>query len=225
MIHTGRYVEGCISLNSKRNPEATRHSILEASFWEIFRNGFRSASLDSILAETGVTKGALYHHFPSKAELGYAVVEEYIAGWISRECGALADPSLDPIDTLMAIAQRKRARLADKPELVGMGCPLNNLVQEMSPQDEGFRQRLAQILEDWTLAITEALRRGQKHGQVRADIDADEAARFLVAASQGMAGIVKSQGRAEAMDPILGGLRIYLEGLRPASQPISGDHE
>lgn len=204
---------------TKRNPEATRERILEASFWEIFRRGFHGASLDSILAETGVTKGALYHHFPNKTELGYAVVDEYIARWIEDDLRGLTDPTTDPIDAILAIADRKRCMMDERPDLVGLGCPLNNLVQELSPQDEGFRQRLSGILEHWTVAIAGALRRGQDAGTVRSDIDADHAARFLVAASQGMAGIVKSAGRAEAMDPILGGLRAYLESLRTQTSP------
>ena len=61
---------------TRRNPKATRELLLEAAFWEIFRSGFQAASLDAILKETGVTKGALYPHFPSKAALGHAVIDE-----------------------------------------------------------------------------------------------------------------------------------------------------
>jgi AcrR family transcriptional regulator len=44
-----------------------------------YRNRYRQgASLDTILAATGVTKGALYCHFSSKEALGYAIVEEVI---------------------------------------------------------------------------------------------------------------------------------------------------
>ncbi|MCZ6508759.1 MAG: TetR/AcrR family transcriptional regulator, partial [Acidobacteria bacterium] len=61
-----------------RDPKATRDAILQAATREIHTNGFRSAGLDSILAEAGVTKGALYHHFGSKHELGLAVLEESV---------------------------------------------------------------------------------------------------------------------------------------------------
>jgi len=52
----------------------TRRKILESAFHEIHRNGFQAASLNPILERTGVTKGALYHHFPNKQTLGYAVL-------------------------------------------------------------------------------------------------------------------------------------------------------
>ena len=60
----------------KRNPDVTREKLLQAAFQEIYRSGFQAASLDNIIASAGVTKGALYHHFPSKKALGYAVVDE-----------------------------------------------------------------------------------------------------------------------------------------------------
>ena len=62
----------------KRNPEQTRQRILEAAFEEVYRNGFRSASLQRILADTGLTKGALYHHFPNKDALGHAIIDEVL---------------------------------------------------------------------------------------------------------------------------------------------------
>src|SRR5215467_4531506 len=61
-----------------RDPERTREVLLRAGFREVHRLGFRSAGLDTILAVTGVTKGALHHHFGSKKALGYAI-EEVIA--------------------------------------------------------------------------------------------------------------------------------------------------
>src|SRR6202049_1414136 len=62
-----------------RDSERTRERLLQAASREIYRSGFQSASLDTILASAGVTKGALYYHFGSKEALGYAVIEEIIA--------------------------------------------------------------------------------------------------------------------------------------------------
>ena len=62
-----------------RDPERTRERLLQAASREIYRSGFQSASLDTILASAGVTKGALYYHFKNKEALGYAVVEEVIS--------------------------------------------------------------------------------------------------------------------------------------------------
>jgi hypothetical protein len=62
-----------------RDPERTRERLLQAGFREVYRSGFQSASIDTILAATNVTKGALYHHFDSKEDLGHAIIEEIVA--------------------------------------------------------------------------------------------------------------------------------------------------
>jgi TetR/AcrR family transcriptional regulator, transcriptional repressor for nem operon len=161
---------------------------LKAAFQEMHRSGFRSADLSAILAGAGVTKGALYHHFDNKEALGYAVVDEVIAS-ISREKWAWPlQNATNPIDTLVSIVQSTSSRLED----LECGCPLNNLSQEMSPLDEGFRRRTAKIFNDWHGSIAVALRRGQKLGLVRSDIDADETATFLIAAYEGFISLAKN---------------------------------
>ncbi|HEX9644075.1 MAG TPA: TetR family transcriptional regulator [Acidimicrobiia bacterium] len=62
-----------------RSGEATRQRILDAAEQLVYGHGFAAASLDKVVALAGVTKGALFYHFDSKAELGHAVVERFAA--------------------------------------------------------------------------------------------------------------------------------------------------
>src|SRR5580700_7392317 len=62
-----------------RDLAETRQAILNAAFAEIHARGFHASSIDAILAQTELTKGALFHQFASKLELGHAVVDEIIA--------------------------------------------------------------------------------------------------------------------------------------------------
>ena len=119
---------------------STRRLLIEAAYRAIHRDGFQATGLTAILAETGLTKGALYHHFSSKMELGYAVVEgplrDYVNDW-------WLDPLEGKDDPLQALASVIGSRLKkDVPEMLVSGCPLNNLAQEMAPVDEGFRIRI-----------------------------------------------------------------------------------
>ena len=71
---------------------------------EMYRSGFRSASLDAILSDTGVTKGALYHHFPNKTALGYAVVDEIVGHWIVKKWIEGLGQADDPITAVISHA-------------------------------------------------------------------------------------------------------------------------
>ncbi|MGA8556785.1 MAG: TetR family transcriptional regulator [Candidatus Acidiferrales bacterium] len=126
-----------------RDPERTRERLLQAASREIYRAGFQSASLDTILAAAGVTKGALYHHFKNKEALGYAVVEEVISPDVRGAWVRPLQSVRDPVQALIGIVQG----ISVRPEDVCGGCQLNNLAQEMSPLDAGFRKRLEIIFD------------------------------------------------------------------------------
>jgi AcrR family transcriptional regulator len=82
-----------------RDSERTRERLLQAASREIYRSGFQSASLDTILAVAGVTKGALYYHFDNKEALGHAVVEEIIAPDVHGKWVRPLQTGKNPIDT------------------------------------------------------------------------------------------------------------------------------
>jgi TetR/AcrR family transcriptional repressor of nem operon len=173
-----------------RNPERTRHRLLQAAFHEVYRYGFQSAGIDTILAATNVTKGALYYHFESKEALGYAIIEEVVAE-ITRARWVLPlqrSGDKNPIDALIGIVQA----LPAGPREVKSGCPLVNLAQEMSQLDEQFRKRLRSIFQAWQEEIAMALRRGQSQGTVRRDLVPEESSSFLVAMVEGYEVLAKN---------------------------------
>src|SRR5258707_15252984 len=89
-----------------RDPERTRERLLQAASREIYRSGFQSAGLDTILASAGVTKGALYYHFKSKEALGYAVLEEGIAPDVHGKWGRPLQSDKAPTGAFISAATR-----------------------------------------------------------------------------------------------------------------------
>ena len=192
-----------------RDPERTRRRLLDAGFREVYERGYQSADLDAVLDRAGVTKGALYYHFENKEALGHAVIEEVIAG-MTREKWLLPLQSGNPIDALIHIVRSTGTEAAD----MRGGCPFNNLAQEMSSLDEGFRKRLAKVLNEWHKSMTNAFRRGQAEGTVSKDIEPDEEATFVIAMYEGYISLAKN-----SLDPRLlksGKKRMigHLESLR-----------
>ena len=197
---------------TKRQPDLTRRAVLDCAFEEIHRSGFRAASLEAILERSGVTKGALYHHFGSKTELGYAVIEEAVRPWVEESWRPVLEAD-DVIAAAITLARElPRRRL---PRLLTMGCPFNNLINEMAAVDAGFRTRLQAILDDWRDGIVDGLRRGQASGHVRRDLNPQAAAAFIISAVEGSVGLAKARHSREFLDSALEGLVGYLESLRP----------
>ena len=197
-------------MTTPRNPQRTRERLLQAAFQEVYRSGFRGTDVETILNTAGVTKGALYHHFDSKEALGYALVDEVILGLIRDKWFQPLQNSENPIDALIGVVRSTSL----KSEHVRCGCPLNNLAQEMSPLDEGFRKRLAKIFSEWHDGIAAALRKGQKRGVVRSDVDPDETATFLIAANEGCWSLAKNSQDVRVLESGIRSMIRYLKSLR-----------
>jgi TetR/AcrR family transcriptional regulator, transcriptional repressor for nem operon len=111
--------------------------LLRETFQEMHAQ-IRSTDLDVILATAGLTKSVLYQRFNNKEALGHAVVDEIVAS-LKREMGGRLQNAKHPIDSLIRMVQSTSL----KPEDLRRGCRLNNLFEEMSPLDAGFRKRTA----------------------------------------------------------------------------------
>ena len=202
-----------------RAPDATRGKILAAAFAEIYQRGFQAASLDTIVSQAGVTKGALYHHFPDKAALGYAVVDEIIREPVlTAYLSPLEAPGTDPLTALIQVVRRRADDFVSGG--IELGCPLNNLAQEMSPIDEEFRRRVAAALDAWTEGFARVLKRGQAEGHVRPEVDARRVAAFMVAAIEGAFGTAKNARSQPLLRSNLDLLGEFLESLRLPGSPV-----
>jgi TetR/AcrR family transcriptional regulator, transcriptional repressor for nem operon len=195
-----------------RNLEITRKVILDASFWEIYTRGFQGVSVDDIVKKTNLTKGAFYHHFPTKLELGYALVEEVIRPMIlSRWIEPLSEFS-NPLEGVLSLLQ---LHIGDQlPEALNYGCPLNNLVQEMASIDHDFKVKLETSLELWIQQLAVHLESAQANGNVTREVSAIEIAEFIVMCHEGFFGLIKGNGRGDIFKSLLKSLKIYFRSIQ-----------
>ena len=194
-----------------RDPEKTRAVILESAFDEIYHRGFQGARIDEIVAKTSMTKGAFFSHFQTKNELGYALVDEVLREktldrWI-RPLAAYSNP-------VQGIISRFRKIIETMPEdHVALGCPLNNLVQEMSAIDPVFRDKLNAVLKLWIDETERYLKKAQDEGYLRKEVSPREVAEFVVMVEEGSLAMVKNLRDKKVYWSLYESLRQYLESV------------
>jgi TetR/AcrR family transcriptional repressor of nem operon len=197
-----------------RDALRTRRRLLEVGHEEIYLHGFKGASLETILDRAGVSKGAFFHHFANKAQFGYTVVDEVIAEMIAAQWVRPLERAPDPLETIATEFERGAAVLRSQRPI--LGCPLNNLAQEMSPLDEGFRLHTAAVFEMWRASYRETLGRAQSSRLVTPEVEADDAAHALVAQIEGTLSLARNSQDPGTLDTGARSLRRYLDSLRPS---------
>jgi len=198
-----------------KSPEQTRQRILDSAFTEFYQHGFQGSSLNRIIATAETTKGGLFHHFDGKQALGYAVIDEVILNLTRNKWILPISRSTNPIKEIKQILQNGLTEMQGEGNLaLCQGCPLNNLAQEMSSLDEGFRQRIEDIYYLWRNAIARSFQRAIDAGTVRADANPESIGAFIVATLTGMIGTAKNTQNIEILKLAAEQLWHYLDTLR-----------
>lgn len=191
--------------------KGTRSKIIACAAEEILITGFQSASVGKIIKKANVSKGCFYHHFPTKQQLGYAVLDELFTHVRTEIWEPIFnhDNTLQEIITLYSQAKHKLDC-----KHIKHGCPINNLSQEMSPIDEGFRERIEYIYSSWNQRLTSELKKCQKLGYMKKSVKPSEIASLIIAATQGATGIAKNSQNPKSFVEYTLGLCNYLRSLQ-----------
>ena len=81
--------------------QATRAQLVEVATRLFAARGYDGTSIEAVLADAGVSRGSLYHHFPGKDALFWAVLEE-IAARVGRQMADAERDAPDPVAALRA---------------------------------------------------------------------------------------------------------------------------
>jgi AcrR family transcriptional regulator len=195
-----------------KKAEATRHTILQKAFELIYVKGYKTTSIDDILATTDVTKGAFYYHFKSKDEMGLAIIEEILKPTLTSSLIEPLQKEQDPLDAVYGMMYHL---LMENSFLkVELGCPASNLTQEMTPWNGAFSKALDELTLEWENLLTHTFEKGKKAGLVRKDVKVKQVVLFLMSGYWGIRNFGKLANSREVYKPYLKELRSYLNSLR-----------
>ncbi len=159
--------------------EETRTHILEAALRRFANHGYSAASVDEICAEAGVSKGAFYHHFPSKQALFLELLNEWL-DTIDAKFQAARKNSVP--ETLLAFTEMLPGIFA----AADGRLPMFLEFWLQASRDETVWQATIAPYQRYQQYFTALVEQGQAEGSFRAEIDASAAAKAIVGLAVGL---------------------------------------
>ncbi len=195
-----------------RSGAATREKLLDAAQALIFDHGFSATSVDRVIERAGVTKGAFFHHFESKAALGRAVLERHAArdkAHCDRTLARAEKLSPDPLQQVLlfvGLLQEEAEALANPVP----GCLFASYLYQRLEVPAEVADITAETLAYWRDAFAGKLRAAAAAHPPTAAVSPEELADTLLAVIEGSYVLSKAKGAPEILARQLGHYRSHL---------------
>lgn len=191
----------------------TRDRILDAAHDLVLQQGFSATTVDAVLAAAGTSKGAFFHHFPSKHALGHALVARYAAGdrAVLEEFMTAAEARTDDPGQQVVEFVRAFEHAADELALAQPGCLFVSFVYEQVSGDDDIRPLIVESIEHWRSRIADKLTRAREAGRLADDVDLDALADHVFTTFEGAFILARATDDPSHVRAQLGQLRRYLE--------------
>jgi TetR/AcrR family transcriptional regulator, transcriptional repressor for nem operon len=198
-----------------RASDRTRDRILDAAQALILDHGFGSTTVEAVVGRAGITKGAFFHHFRSKADLARKLIErfaamdrEHMQGHLARAEKLARDP-LQQLLTLIALYEEDFDALAESVP----GCLFASYVYENKLFDEEILAVLRESTLMWRRVMLAKLEEAARAHPPKREVDMVSLADLFYSLTEGAYVMTKTLGDKTLLARQARHLRNYLELL------------
>jgi TetR/AcrR family transcriptional repressor of nem operon len=212
---------GYLASMSHDEPTDTRSALLDAAEALVAARGFAGATVDAMVERAGVSKGAFFHHFSSKAELGRVLLERHgererrrTERAFERADGVSDDPLVRVLIALALLEEELRSRAGEPAE--SGGSILASVATAAGGLDEETLRAAREALEDRRSLLAARLEHAVEEHAASREVDPEELAGMLEALLEGsrlLAGIEEESDGVLAAARRVGEFRSHLELL------------
>jgi len=167
---------------SQAQRETRRQQILDAALRCFSRDGFHATTTADIVRESGVSQGTLYLYFATKDDIVVALADDRRQS--EAFIDALAQREQDPVRGLLTLIDLYGQGLTDPRRVDMRRVGVQGWAEAL--RNDRIRASTVEGLSIVSAAIARLVERGQRTGQIRADLDPASVARTLVATFQGL---------------------------------------
>lgn len=178
-----------------------------------YKKGYYNTSVDDILKELSLSKGAFYYHFDSKEDFLIQIIENLLT---RKVYSMLIEPIEGHANTLDLITEcfDDALETAVHNEM-DYGFVLSNFINEFNGRNPEIMKHLNNILQIWEVNLVSALQKGKFNGNIDRHVDAEGVAVYLISSYIGIRTLMVETAPSARKYRYMSQLRQYLKAMEP----------
>tara|TARA_R110002033_G_scaffold36394_5_gene74795 strand:- start:648 stop:1262 length:615 start_codon:yes stop_codon:yes gene_type:complete len=163
---------------------ATMQRIQTTGLEVFYQKGYFNTSIDDILKELSLSKGAFYYHFQSKEEYFISIVQNLLFRKVYSTLIEPIEGQEDPLNKIVVCFDN--ALETAEHNFLDYGFVLSNFITEFNGKNPDIMNYLQDILKVWEVNLVTALQKGKSDGFVNRHIDSEAVATYLISSYIGI---------------------------------------
>lgn len=188
-----------------RSGAKTRERIIDAAQALVYRHGFAASSIDKVIEGAGITKGAFFYHFKSKADLGHALIQRYAdrdLEHLEKTLSRADRLSSDPRQRILIFVGLLQEDFEALPDPVP-GCLFTSYLYESAEYPEDVAEIAELTFQKWTDTVAAKIEAAVEAGPITEEVPATALAKTLLALIEGGFVLAKAQKDAKVLVELL----------------------